>query len=152
MKSSTRASRWTLRTVMVLAGMFLSLGSFAGSKNTASHKLLEPKSYVKSQTDLSASDRITAKWIWAKQKHYRAYNQTIVADKAFQVGDPVKAIMRITADSFYRLPAVLRVEADSRPAATATAGRLRRHTFSIASSWGLSPRLPGPKRCRSVPV
>jgi len=47
--------------------------------------------------------KLKAKWIWKKQDHYNEYNKTIIARKSFQLGQVRKAVMRITADSFYRL-------------------------------------------------
>jgi hypothetical protein len=45
----------------------------------------------------------TAKWIWQKQESYKEYNKAVVALKSFEVGDCRRAIIKITADSFYRL-------------------------------------------------
>ncbi|KKT07568.1 MAG: Alpha-L-rhamnosidase [Parcubacteria group bacterium GW2011_GWA2_43_17] len=48
-------------------------------------------------------DRLKAKWIWAKPYGSKAYNQAIVAKKQIRIRDVQNAIIRITADSFYRL-------------------------------------------------
>ncbi|MEE4312603.1 MAG: alpha-L-rhamnosidase N-terminal domain-containing protein [candidate division KSB1 bacterium] len=45
----------------------------------------------------------SAKWIWKDQEDYRLYNQTVVARKEIALRDIQQAVMRITADSFYRL-------------------------------------------------
>lgn len=42
-------------------------------------------------------------WIWAKQKEYNTYNDTIVAIRSFYAINPIKAGISITADSYYRL-------------------------------------------------
>jgi hypothetical protein len=47
--------------------------------------------------------RWSAKWIWRKQRNYKAFNQTILARKIFTVGAVESAVIRITADSTYRL-------------------------------------------------
>ena len=47
--------------------------------------------------------KLTAKWIWKKQRSCNIYNQTIVARKQFRSGMVQSATIRITADSFYRL-------------------------------------------------
>jgi alpha-L-rhamnosidase len=44
-----------------------------------------------------------AHWIWRKQKDYSPYNQTVIARKGFRLDQPERAVLRITADSFYRL-------------------------------------------------
>jgi hypothetical protein len=46
---------------------------------------------------------LKAKWIWKKQRDYNQYNQTIIARRAFRLGQIDRAVIRITADSFYRL-------------------------------------------------
>ena len=45
----------------------------------------------------------SAKWIWKKQRNYKTYNQTILARKTFKVGSFEDAVIRISADSNYRL-------------------------------------------------
>ncbi len=47
--------------------------------------------------------KLKAKWIWRKQNEYNKYNQTVIAQKKFRLGEVRKAIIRITADSYYRL-------------------------------------------------
>ncbi|MFA6185765.1 MAG: alpha-L-rhamnosidase C-terminal domain-containing protein [Phycisphaerae bacterium] len=45
-----------------------------------------------------------AKWIWTSKESSKKYNQTIIAKKTFSYHSAVtKAVIRITADSFYRL-------------------------------------------------
>lgn len=44
-----------------------------------------------------------AKWIWKAQEDRTPYNQTIVARKTVDLKDFDKAMIRITADSYYRL-------------------------------------------------
>jgi hypothetical protein len=46
---------------------------------------------------------ITAKWIWRAQPDGPVYNQTVIARKSVQFDKPRQGLMRITADSFYRL-------------------------------------------------
>ena len=48
---------------------------------------------------------LSAKWIWREQPDYNVYNQTIVARKSFSLSldQAQRAVLRITADSFYRL-------------------------------------------------
>ena len=47
---------------------------------------------------------LKAKWIWTSKESSKKYNQTIIAKKPFLCRTAVtKAIIRITADSFYRL-------------------------------------------------
>ena len=46
---------------------------------------------------------LSAKWIWKEQSDYRLYNQTIVARKEIALDGIQQAVIRITADSFYRL-------------------------------------------------
>lgn len=45
----------------------------------------------------------SAKWIWKKQRNYVAYNQTILARKAFVLNSVEDAVIRVSADSTYRL-------------------------------------------------
>ncbi|MEI2725501.1 MAG: alpha-L-rhamnosidase N-terminal domain-containing protein [Verrucomicrobiota bacterium] len=45
----------------------------------------------------------TAKWIWRASAATNSYNQTIIAQKKFTLGEVRQATLRITADSFYRL-------------------------------------------------
>ena len=45
---------------------------------------------------------LKANWIWTSTTDSHAYNQTIVARRAFTAVKPVRAILRITADSAYR--------------------------------------------------
>jgi len=47
--------------------------------------------------------KFKAKWIWKKQRNYKLYNQTIIAKKTFLITDFNSAMIRITADSRYRL-------------------------------------------------
>ncbi len=44
-----------------------------------------------------------AKWIWSQASDVYGYNQTIVARRTFYAETPRRAVMRITADSRYRL-------------------------------------------------
>lgn len=44
-----------------------------------------------------------AKWIWARQADYGAYNKAIVARKVFALGECAAATLSITADSWYRV-------------------------------------------------
>ena len=44
-----------------------------------------------------------AKWIWAKQDSYKEYNCVVIARKTIKLHKFKTAILRITADSFYRL-------------------------------------------------
>ncbi len=44
-----------------------------------------------------------AKWIWHPGADVHGYNQTIVARKEFRLGEPRRARLRVTADSFYRV-------------------------------------------------
>lgn len=47
---------------------------------------------------------LEAKWIWKRQSSYKAYNQTILLRKNFQLETkPSEAHLSITADSWYRL-------------------------------------------------
>ncbi|MGC9034614.1 MAG: alpha-L-rhamnosidase N-terminal domain-containing protein [Verrucomicrobiia bacterium] len=46
---------------------------------------------------------LRAKWIWKNQKDYNQYNQTIIARKTFTIQQPRSAVLKITADSYYRL-------------------------------------------------
>lgn len=47
--------------------------------------------------------KLNANWIWKKQSHYNLYNQTVIARKAFKLSSIERAVLRITADSAYRL-------------------------------------------------
>lgn len=47
--------------------------------------------------------KLKAKWIWKKQRDYNLYNDTVIARKTFSPGRVANAVIRITADSFYRL-------------------------------------------------
>ena len=47
--------------------------------------------------------KLTAKWIWKKQKQYNTYNDAIVARKTFTLPAFTQADAYVTADSFYRL-------------------------------------------------
>ncbi len=47
--------------------------------------------------------KFEAKWIWKKQKDRLPYNQTVVAKKRFKLGAFDSGMLRITADSYYRL-------------------------------------------------
>ena len=47
--------------------------------------------------------KLTAKWIWKKQKEYNTYNDSIVARKKFNLSAFTQANAYVTADSFYRL-------------------------------------------------
>lgn len=51
----------------------------------------------------AAPSPLVAKWIWTNQADYNIYNQTIVARKQFALDRIDRGVMRITADSFYRL-------------------------------------------------
>ena len=51
----------------------------------------------------AALEPLTASWIWRKGADVHAYNQTIVALREVKMARVSEAIMRITADSFYRL-------------------------------------------------
>jgi len=46
---------------------------------------------------------LKAKWIWAKRGDYTRYNQTILARRSLRLGEVRRAVIRITADSYYRL-------------------------------------------------
>lgn len=46
---------------------------------------------------------LTAKWIWRAGGDVHAYNQTIVARREFKLHQPSHALLRITADSWYRV-------------------------------------------------
>ena len=46
---------------------------------------------------------LKANWIWKKQNSYNLYNQTIIAKKSFEIDKFTQAIIKITADSYYRL-------------------------------------------------
>jgi len=53
---------------------------------------------------MTLEDReFSAKWIWAKQDNYKEYNRVIIATKTFKLNKFESAVLRITADSFYRL-------------------------------------------------
>lgn len=47
--------------------------------------------------------KFSAKWIWKQQKPRVPYNQTVVARKRFKLVAFDRGILRITADSYYRL-------------------------------------------------
>lgn len=49
------------------------------------------------------ASELSAKWIWRPQESYNVYNQTIVAVKKFSLDRPKSGVIRITADTFYRL-------------------------------------------------
>lgn len=44
-----------------------------------------------------------AKWIWVRGEDPKGYNQTVVARKSLKLEEVRSAVMRITADSYYRL-------------------------------------------------
>ena len=44
-----------------------------------------------------------AKWIWCEQNSLKEYNQTVLFKKDFPVTDAAGAVLRITADSWYRV-------------------------------------------------
>jgi hypothetical protein len=44
-----------------------------------------------------------SKWIWCAQNNVREYNQTVLFKKEFTVREPVDALLKITADSWYRV-------------------------------------------------
>jgi len=44
-----------------------------------------------------------AQWIWQAGADVHAYNQTIIARRRFDLDRPLSGVLRITADSFYRL-------------------------------------------------
>jgi len=44
-----------------------------------------------------------SEWIWCAQKDLREYNQTVLFKKEFEILHPKAAVLRITADSWYRL-------------------------------------------------
>lgn len=50
-----------------------------------------------------AETPLTADWIWRKGAELHGYNQAIVARKEVRLTKPRQAVLRITADSFYRL-------------------------------------------------
>ncbi len=56
-----------------------------------------------SRTELPTGFGIGSKWIWLAQPDGPVYNQTILARKAFSLAAPRQGILRITADSFYRV-------------------------------------------------
>jgi hypothetical protein len=47
--------------------------------------------------------KLAASWIWWNGAGSPVYNQTVVARKSFRLDQPRQAMLRITADSFYRL-------------------------------------------------
>ncbi len=51
----------------------------------------------------AAMNTITAKWIWNAQRDYNVYNDTVAARREFSLRAFRQAVMRITADSYYRL-------------------------------------------------
>ena len=51
----------------------------------------------------AADAPLTAKWIWWPQSEAQPYNQTIVAQKTFELDAFAAATLRVTADTFYRL-------------------------------------------------
>lgn len=53
--------------------------------------------------DAVAARPLEANWIWLRDGDVRGYNQTIVARKRFRLDAPRQAVLRITADSFYRV-------------------------------------------------
>ncbi|MCL5097533.1 MAG: alpha-L-rhamnosidase N-terminal domain-containing protein [Candidatus Omnitrophica bacterium] len=55
------------------------------------------------ELEAAAGTPLKAKWIWCRDNTPDPYNQTIVARKRLQMRLPKHAILRITADSFYRL-------------------------------------------------
>jgi hypothetical protein len=59
--------------------------------------------FVLSITQLSLAFDFNAKWIWKEQADRTPYNQTIVARKSVELGAFDNGIIRITADSYYRL-------------------------------------------------
>jgi len=59
--------------------------------------------FVLSITQLSFAYDFEAKWIWKQQAERLPYNQTILAKKAVNLGHFDNVIIRITADSYYRL-------------------------------------------------
>ena len=44
-----------------------------------------------------------ASWIWAQRGDYKLYNDTIEAQRDFDLKNPASAILKITADTRYRL-------------------------------------------------
>lgn len=46
---------------------------------------------------------LSAKWIWSPESDVHAYNQTIFAQRQFKLKQPGPAVLRITADCFYRV-------------------------------------------------
>ena len=54
-------------------------------------------------TQLSFAHDFDAKWIWKQQADRTPYNQTIIASKSVELGTFDNGIIRITADSYYRL-------------------------------------------------
>ena len=65
---------------------------------------LSPTS-MRAETSSRSSDaaKLKAKWIWQDGQDCKAYNQMIVARKTFLLDQPRTAVLRITADTFYRL-------------------------------------------------
>ncbi len=59
--------------------------------------------FVLSLAKLSAAFDFDAKWVWKKQADRIPYNQTIVAKKYFELSEFESGVIRITADSYYRL-------------------------------------------------
>ena len=45
----------------------------------------------------------TGQWIWGDDKHIEAYNQAFEFYRSFEVSDPRESLLRITADSRYRV-------------------------------------------------
>ena len=59
--------------------------------------------FILSILQLSYAHDFEAKWIWKQQTERLLYNQTILAKKSIELDKFDNAIIRITADSYYRL-------------------------------------------------
>ena len=65
--------------------------------------VLPPSIWAETNPSYPDAANLKAKWIWRDRQDCKAYNQTIVARKTFRLDQPGAAVLRITADSFYRL-------------------------------------------------
>jgi alpha-L-rhamnosidase len=64
---------------------------------------LAPAAVLPAAEAVLGKGELRAKWIWHAQEPQDRYNDTIVARRLFQLENPEQAMLRITADSFYRL-------------------------------------------------
>jgi hypothetical protein len=76
-------------------------------KNLLRLNLLLTLTWIAPSFALSAektgSAPLTAKWIWRDGADVHGYNQTVIALKKFEASSVQRAVMRVTADSYYRL-------------------------------------------------